>query len=498
MSEKGLMLNFDNSHFFGSRKIGEAVQDVIPYIAQYSGTQAGAIAFNVNAMRADYNSKVMEPFWTGYDPDRGFVNPYTSEAVETPEWTRIWAHNAKELCSGDRDVFHTWLEECRKTGISPWISVRMNDVHNVDQSYSPLLSSFWLEHPEYRRVPYRFKEWPDRALDFGRAEVRSYMRNFIDEVIDRYDMDGLELDWMRFGFHFRPGFEAEGAGILTEFTREVRERLRKAEKERGRRIQLSARVPSTPDTALGLGMDAVTWARQGLVDLLVITPFWATAETDMPVKLWRQLLEGTPVRLAAGLEVLLRPYPGEPSPRRTNSIETVRGMAWSYLSRGIDLIYLFNYFDRVTAMDDLENYPALLREAGSLETLKGKRRRHVVTYQDTWAPGIPAGYLLPAVLSRNDWKAFRIHVGSAPGEERVHAVIGIKEGGNFPEVYVNGVRCENRTEAGKTPPLPQGPVLAYEIKSGVLHDGHNLVEATGADCEIIWVEINVEEALWIK
>jgi hypothetical protein len=490
------MLNFDNSHFFGSRKIGEAVQDVIPYIDQYAGTQTGAIAFCVNAMRASYDSKVMDPFWTGYDPDKGFVKPHTSVA-DIPEKSftlRNWAHNAKELCSGDRDVFHTWLEECRKIGISPWISVRMNDVHDADKDYSPLLSSFWLEHPEYRRAPYRFKEWPDRALDFGRAEVRSYMMNFIDEVISRYDMDGLELDWMRFGFHFRPGFEAEGAGILTEFTREVRERLRKAEGEREHRIQLSARVPSAPDTSLDLGMDAVSWARQGLVDMLVITPFWATAETDMPIELWRQLLEGTPVRLAAGLELLLRAYPDEPPPRRTNFIETVRGMAWTYLSRGVDLVYLFNYFDRVTAMEDLENYPALLREAGSLETLKGKHRRHVVTYRDTWAPGTPAGYLLPARLSGDNWKAFRIHTGRAPREEQAWALIGIKEGGGFPEIYVNGVRCEkSRAEPPKTQPMPQGPVLAYEIKSGVLHDGHNIVEAAGAECEIIWVEINVAE-----
>ena len=33
-------------------------------------------------------------------------------------------------------------------------------------------------------------------------------------------------------------------------------------------------------------------------------------------------------------------------------------------------MYLFNYMDSQTAIDDLQNYPALLRQIGSLETLE--------------------------------------------------------------------------------------------------------------------------------
>ena len=91
----------------------------------------------------------------------------------------------------------------------------------------------------------------------------------IRELAERYDFDGLELDWMRFGLHFRPGHEAEGAALLTEFTAEVRSVLNEWQRKRGHRIRLGARVPSRPETALGLGMDAVTWGRQGLVDMLV-------------------------------------------------------------------------------------------------------------------------------------------------------------------------------------------------------------------------------------
>ena len=44
-------------------------------------------------------------------------------------------------------------------------------------------------------------------------EVRKHHMALIHELAQRYDFDGLELDWMRFGFHFRPGHEREGAQI---------------------------------------------------------------------------------------------------------------------------------------------------------------------------------------------------------------------------------------------------------------------------------------------
>ena len=251
-----------------------------------------------------------------------------------------------------------------------------------------------------------FPPWTDRAFDYGHPEVRKYHMALVRELAERYDFDGLELDWMRFGFHFRPGHEAEGVGLLTEFTAEVRDLLNGWQKKRGHRIRLGARVPSRPQTAVGLGMDAVTWAQRGLVDMLVITPFWATIEPDMPVELWKHLLRGTHVTLAAGLEVLVRP--NYDFKIENNSLETVRGAAATLLDRGADRIYLFNYMGYAGAMSDFEDYAALLREVGSPDTLAGKERRHIITYADTWAPGEPRAQRLPAKCGPKEWNAFRV------------------------------------------------------------------------------------------
>ena len=132
--------------------------------------------------------------------------------------------------------------------------------------------------------------------------------SLLEEIVNRYDLDGLELDFMRFPYHFRIGHELEGGEILTAWLLEVRGLTDAAAKRLGHPVQLAVRVPAEPETARQMGLDAVRWAREGLVDLVTVTPFWETSDFNMPVRLWRRLLDGTGVSLAGGLEILVRPY----------------------------------------------------------------------------------------------------------------------------------------------------------------------------------------------
>ena len=91
-----------------------------------------------------------------------------------------------------------------------------------------------------------------------------------------------------------------------------------------------------------MGLDAVRWAHEGIIDLVTITPFWETSDFNMPVRLWRRLLDGTNVTLAAGLEILVRPYHNGNMVYQTP--ETTTGAAVAALHGGADAIYLFNHF----------------------------------------------------------------------------------------------------------------------------------------------------------
>lgn len=493
-----LILNEDCNHYVVNRRNSNpGVSEVDAWVDQYADTQVDELVLNVNAMRAAYDSKVWESFWSGYDPEGGDDQPFLAAvAPAARETTRKWIHAAWKLNHDGIDLYERWIARCRANGITPRLSMRMNDVHSVNEEQHPMHSTLWQERPDLRRVPYKFTDWTDKAFDYGRQEVRDNAFTLIEEMMERYDADGLELDWMRFGYHFKPGSEQEGAAILTEFTADVRALLDRWEDKRGHRISLSARVPSRPNTALGLGMDAVTWARKGLIDSLVITPFWATIETDMPVELWKQLLEGTGVHLAAGLEVLIRAYPTS-ALRQMNSLETVRGAAASLLSRGADSIYLFNYMDSDTTIDDIQEYRQLIREAGSLDTLKGKSRRHVVTYTDTWAPGEPRAFPLPIVCADQSHAALRIHLGPQLEEgESAEVLIGVQAGEILDEsdcrLLLNGVECAYNGVYHMVKPRPEGAVYRFLVPTGVAKGGFNVIDLLPkAGFTVVWVEIAV-------
>lgn len=497
-SRRGLALNEDNSHFFYTRAGQPLTEQLVDsWVDQYAGTQVRELFLSPNAMRTSYDSKVWDPIWRGYDPKGPDDQPLFAYMPEqNREGARKWVHTAWELAQKKIDVYARWIARARKVGLSPWLSMRMNDIHEVNDRRSFMHSEFWRGHPEFARVPYRdgFRE---KALDYGRAEVRAHHMALVKELLERYDPDGIELDWMRFGFHFRPGQEALGAELLTGFMREVRALARTWEKKRGHRIRVGVRVPSRPHTAVGLGMDAVRWAKEGLADMIVITPFFTPIEFDMPVELWKRLLAGTNVTLATGLEIVLQPFRGfaKPGP---NSIETVRGAASALLDRGADRIYLFNYMDSQTAQVDLENYPKLLREAGELTAMAGKPRRHVVTYSDTFAPGEPVTPpQLPVACTPGKLTEFRIPTGPKPARS-AFVLLGI-EGADAAsaagwEVRLNGEPCAAAGTRAMSAPSP-GPMAAFGIPLAAMNRGYNLVEVVArSSAKLVWVEISADFA----
>ncbi|NLX06617.1 MAG: hypothetical protein GXY33_15875 [Phycisphaerae bacterium] len=500
----GLMLNEDDSHFYACRPPEKINRDgVYELVDHYISPPMKELIFNVNAMRANFPSRVWPRVWDGFDPGQGLDQPKL-RAVPAEHRQRVWEmyRNLSSL-----DIPRCWIERVRHHGRSAWLSVRMNDVHDVDNLDLPGHSPFWRDHPEYWRVPdpQRFTTWTDRAFDYGHQPVGEYFVSLIEEVFDRYDVDGLELDWMRFPLHFRPGFEDEGREILIDFHRRVRALADSHAGRRGHPIRIGVRVPSRPQTAWAMGLDAVAWVKEKLVDLVVITPFWPTIEFDMPIELWRELLAGSGATLAAGLEICVRPSP-KVWPKHDdlvlNTAETALGAAASLLDRGADRIYLFNYMDSGTTVQDPDDYRSILNRAGDPSTIVDQPRRHVVTYSDTVAPGEPEALALPSLCRAGQPSRFRLHIGPKPERGTARVFVGCGENGNQDtsplEVHVNGTRCT----PGEYPlPRPIHPVVrqvrGFAIPEGILHRGYNCVEVSSASPdphEVFWIEIRIEPA----
>ncbi len=470
-----VILNEDNSHFFARETEKMTVEGVRELVDRFNGSGLTHLFLCPNAMRVNYRSKVWTSIWEGNNP-------------ETTD--NKWVHNAWILDQKGIDPYVVWIERCRQKGISPWISMRMNDIHNVLDMTNYMHSRFWKEHPEYWRVPgSRIEEKRDRAFDYGHPEVQEYHLLLIREYLDRYDMDGLELDWMRFGSHFRPGHEAEGARILTEFMREVRTLTRKWSRKRGHPIQVAARVPTTPEIARGLGMDGIAWAKEGLVDVLVLTPFFAT-DTDIPVERWRELLGSAAknVVLAAGTEQRLRATPA--AKPIFNDVETMRGFTAAMLHRGADAIYLFNHMD--AGLDVIQAAQSVAMATGA--------RRHVLTFTDTVPPGVAKPMLLfYKVRNGKTPGQFRIYTGPRPTAGKVMIRAGVVEDEGFQEAVfsavMNSVPCEPLADAEDFSRICQSKcVIQFNVPLSAMQDGYNLAELfleNGKSQLIDWVEIDM-------
>jgi len=425
-----LVINEDDSHFFGTRSTeAMSVGGLQAFVDQYANTAVTHLFLCPNAMKASYRSRVWDAIWDLGD----------GQKPPQEDFAKKWVENARLLHERGLDPYAVWIARCREKGISPWLSMRMNDVHNADDLDNYIHSSFWRKYPDYWRVP-GGRSWTDRALDYGRREVRENSMTFIRELLERYDPDGLELDWMRFGYHFQPGTEAEGAALLTAFMREVRSLSRQWSEKRGHPIQLGTRVPTHPDAARGLGMDGVAWVREGLVDMLVPTPFWATTDFDIPIELWRERTcsAGKSIVLAAGAEILLRAYPAaQPT---EEDITSTRGFAAAVLHRGADAIYLFNYMDPAPMRGGTNAYRRLLQEGLSGDTVWEKHRRHVVTYRDTVASGMSSDVVLPVDGFKGG--TFRIYGGPAPTDADAFVLAGLAQAEGMTqakfEITING------------------------------------------------------------
>lgn len=485
-----LAINEDNSHFFMSRTADEmSIDGLNAFVDQYVNTRVTHLFLNPSAMRASYASDVWDRIWDVGD----------QEVPQEPPVLQRWVDNARLLHERGLDPYAVWIARCREKGISPWISMRMNDVHDVDNPKNFMHNTFWVEHPEFWRVPGSTGAWVDRAYNYAIPEVRAHHMALVRELFERYDFDGFELDWMRFGYHFAPGEEAAGCAILTQFMREVRELALQWAEKRGHPIQISARVPTHPDAAIGLGMDGIAWAGEGLIDMLVPTPFWATADFDIPVELWKERLGDADeeVLVAPGQEILLRAHPGGPAVE--NDLASTRGFAAAGWQRGAEGIYLFNFMDPAPMKGGVEDYRSLVEEGLAPETLAGRSRRHVVTYRDTVPASISNNVQLPKPASAAN--PFLVYAGTIPDSSIATLVIGLGSSAGAGDVElgvsINETPCEAAADLVDTSRLAGvSRALCFTCPLTALKPGYNTFGVApiraGEGDQIVWVELRFD------
>jgi hypothetical protein len=455
------------------------------FVDNHAAAGVTDLFINVNAKRTNYRSDAWEAHWDGLDPKGGDDQPFFAGLDPQRRFETGLFWNMYSLHEQGCDYPERMIDSARRNKLKAWISLRMNDDHNPHLPDHPAHSTLWRSHPEWRLA---------YGLDYEQKEVREYHMKLVQEVCSRYDIDGLELDFVRFWLYFRDGRQHDGVPLITAFVEQARQIVRAAEQRLGHPVQLAVRVPSTPWIARRHGLDAISWAKAGLVDLIIASPFWPSVDSDVPIEAWKGLLIGTDVPVAVGLESGM--HSGDAN--RTITPEEIRGVIVNGLHRGADDVYFFNLFTGPYQSWPREAHDQVIQDASSLAELCAAPRRHPISITSPWSEGEPGkASVLPHSGSSG---AFRVYSGPKPAQDQQAKIELVAEGHDQPlAIRLNGIQCdfaglvkpEHITASGWEAPVPQRHT--YDVPALAISDGYNLVEVNAEqDVTITWLEISVQ------
>ena len=331
-------------------------------IAPFTETHVGTISWSVLCGQFDapaYDSK---------------VQPIYGDAQGAPVkyWHRV-TENVKTLAREYRCPLHLVCDFAHEHGMEAFASVRMNDVHDSFMDANAM--TVWKRtHPEFMVDTHGTLpefELYTTAQDFSHEAVRQRKLEIIEEICQRYDVDGFELDYIRHPVLFSRRMRGESCtadeiATITSMMGKIRSLTDAAAKRRGRPLLIAVRVPDTFTTSLDNGMDVVAWLEEDLIDILIIGGGYAP--WSLPVETWVEAarLHGVPVYPCVNMGKELLPL--------------VRGLASNWYRAGAAGLYFWNLgtpFEFMTGDELVETRRrcyACVHEVGAANMLVGKEK----------------------------------------------------------------------------------------------------------------------------
>jgi hypothetical protein len=278
-----------------------------------------------------------------------------ADAINTTNEHAVSArHNMRMLREAGTDNLALVIRTGHEAGLEVFWTHRINDTHDSVLDYPHLLSQWKRNHPallmgtpeDTRKYPQSSPKFWWSTLDFEKPQVREHLLQITEDVARRYDVDGIEIDYLRYPMFFRPNLDGNPAteeqlDILTEFQRAIRQITKREGADRGRPILIAARVPMAVAQCRNVGIDIGRWLREDLLDLMTLGNGAA----------WPNLPAGKLVKLGHKYNVRVYPClkysgfgPGDYRASSSPDIDPWRGAASIAYRIGADGLYTFNVF----------------------------------------------------------------------------------------------------------------------------------------------------------
>ena len=336
-----------------------------------AGTQVGTIAWSVLCGQFDapvYDSHV-QPIYG--DAHGRFVH-YWHRATE----------NVRALTREHRCPLHLVTDFAHAYGMESFASIRMNDVHD---SFLDGMTSWKFTHPQFMvdtcgMLP-EFELYTT-AQDFSHPQVRERKLEIIDEISQRYDVDGFELDYIRHPVLFSRRMRGEPCNAdevqtITSFMHQIRRITDAAAARRRRPLLIAVRLPDTSTACLVNGMNLAAWLEEDLIDILIAgggyapfgMPLDSFVEACRPhgVPIFPCVNQGTADLLSQG-----------------EFLAFVRALATNWYQAGADGLYFWNLgspfeFKEGEELEQMRrNQYACTQEVGDPAMLAGKEKLYCV------------------------------------------------------------------------------------------------------------------------
>jgi len=302
-------------------------------------------------------------------------------------------NNLQKFLEQKTDGLRMSSEFARKNGLESIWTLRMNDIHDA-----------WTTEflPEWKRQdPTRVmstlakaKNFNDRRrlwslVDFEHPDVHLRLIEIIREVLQNYDVDGIELDFMRAPFYFRTGYHGQPAteaqiGVMTRLVRAIRQLILNESRKQNKPLLLSVRVPSTVELCRRIGLDVRVWLKENLLDTMSLGGGYITFDVPVAelIALGRQ--HDVPVYPCLSQSGLMQRPPRGTATKQPP--EAWFGAAARLWADGASGIYSFNLFPGPGTDADREYAHKVLTTIGSTEKLQASPIQFAMSDAGSWMP----------------------------------------------------------------------------------------------------------------
>ncbi len=120
-------------------------------------------------------------------------------------------------------------------------------------------------------------EW---CYDFAHELVRQDKLAVLREILEDYNADGIELDFMFDSYYFRQAEIEKNTPLMSRFVAEIREMANEIGDQQGREIPIMARVDLDRAKNLSMGLDVETWIKEDSINYVVGQDPCVLTDTD--------------------------------------------------------------------------------------------------------------------------------------------------------------------------------------------------------------------------